>query len=46
MGKIQGTLCISDPINLRKCKSGDHARGANHRTRAAMIGVKRGIIEL
>jgi hypothetical protein len=23
MGKIQGTLCISGPINLRKCKSGD-----------------------
>src|SRR6266576_3674285 len=31
MGKIQGTLCISDPINLRKCKSGDHARGASPR---------------
>jgi hypothetical protein len=27
MGKIQGTLCISGPINLRKCKSGDHALG-------------------
>lgn len=25
MGKIQGTLCISGPINPRKCKSGDHA---------------------
>jgi hypothetical protein len=31
MGKIQGTLCISGPINLRKCKSGDHARGASPR---------------
>ena len=27
MGKIQGTLCISGLINLRKCKSGDHALG-------------------
>jgi hypothetical protein len=25
MGKIQGTLCISGPVNLRKCESGDHA---------------------
>jgi hypothetical protein len=25
MGKIQGTLCISRLINLRKCKFGDHA---------------------
>jgi len=27
MGKIQGTLGISGPINLQKCKSGDHALG-------------------
>ena len=27
MGKIQGTLCISGPINLRRCKSRDHALG-------------------
>ena len=27
MGKIQGTLCISGPIKLRKCESGDHALG-------------------
>jgi hypothetical protein len=28
MGEIQGTLCISGPINLRKCKSGDLTRSA------------------
>ncbi len=32
-------LCISDPINLRKCKSGDHARGASRDSQRLSICV-------